>query len=49
MAVIHEKTNLDNYKKQSKGTISIKLRMVVMRGGGKRCNQEATHRGLQRY
>lgn len=35
MAVIHEKTNLDNYKKQSKGTISIKLRMVVMRGEGR--------------
>lgn len=25
MAVIHEKTNLDNYKKQSKGTINIKI------------------------
>lgn len=29
MAVIHEKTNLDNYKKQSKGMMNIKLRMVV--------------------
>lgn len=32
MAVIHEKTNLDNYKKQSKGTINIKLRTVVTWG-----------------
>lgn len=32
MAVIHEKTNLDNYKTQSKGMINIKLRMVVTRG-----------------
>lgn len=32
MAVIHEKTNLDDYKKQSKGMINIKLRMVVRRG-----------------
>lgn len=35
MAVIHKKTNLDNYKKQSKGTINIKLRMVVIWGEGR--------------
>ena len=34
MAVIHEKTNLDKHKKQSKGMINIKLRMVVTLGRG---------------
>lgn len=34
MAVIHGKTNLDNYKKQSKAMINIKLRMVVTWGRG---------------